>query len=70
MFEKEYKSVGRKTSKQTENESEEQITEKDKRKLTRKQKALLVGGAIVAAYATYKFIDSGRVAVDIVWRGK
>lgn len=42
---------------------------KEKRKLTRKQKAIIIGASVVAAYATYKFVDSGK-AHALIERGK
>lgn len=42
---------------------------KEKRKLTRKQKAVLIGASVVAVYATYKFIDSGN-ATRLIEKGK
>lgn len=42
---------------------------KKKGKLTNKEKAMIVGVTVVAAYATYKFIDSGR-AEQLIAKGK
>jgi hypothetical protein len=42
---------------------------KKKGKLTNKEKAMIVGATVVAAYATYKFIDSGR-AEQLIAKGK
>lgn len=42
---------------------------KEQGKLTKKQKAALIGATVVAAYATYKFVDSGS-ASRLVAKGK
>lgn len=42
---------------------------KEQGKLTRKQKYALVGASVVAAYATYKFVDSGH-ATQMIAKGK
>ena len=42
---------------------------KKKGKLTNKEKAMVVGATVVAAYATYKFIDSGH-AEQLIAKGK
>ena len=42
---------------------------KKKGKLTNKEKAMIVGATVVAAYATYKFIDSGH-AGQLIAKGK
>ena len=42
---------------------------KKKGKLTNKEKAMIVGATVVAAYATYKFIDSGH-AEQLIAKGK
>lgn len=59
---KEYKPVGKRASK-SDNEP------KERKKLTRKQKAVIIGTAVVAAYATYKFVDSGS-ATRLIAKGK
>lgn len=43
--------------------------QKEKKQLTRKQKVAIAGAAVVAAYATYKFVDSGH-AKQLVDKGK
>lgn len=42
---------------------------KEQGKLTRKQKYALVGASVVAAYATFKFVDSGH-ATQMIAKGK
>lgn len=56
------------SKKDDENKSEEG-PQKEKKQLTRKQKAAIAGAAIVAAYATYKFVDSGK-ANRLIAKGK
>lgn len=56
-------------SKKTNEKQSEDGQQKEKKQLTRKQKVAIAGAAVVAAYATYKFVDSGR-ANQLVAKGK
>lgn len=67
-----YEPIGRKkrVKNQTEDDSSQKdATESDKKKWSTKKKVLVAGAAIVAAYATYKFVDSGS-AVRLMAKGK
>lgn len=58
----EYKPVGRKSKASTKKSQEDNLEEQEstqKKKLSKKQKVAIAGAAIVAAYATYKLVDSG-----------
>ena len=50
-------------------ESQNNKPQKEKKQLTRKQKVAIAGAAVVAAYATYKFVDSGK-ANQLVAKGR
>lgn len=56
-------------SKKTDDNQSKDVPQKEKKQLTRKQKAAIAGAAIVAAYATYKFIDSGK-ANQLIAKGR
>lgn len=53
----------------SENEVDDGDKPVEKKKLSNKQKAIIAGTAIVAAYATYKFVDSGK-ATQLITKGK
>lgn len=61
-----YTPAGKK--RRAENENVEEQTP-EKKKLSNKQKAIIAGTVVVAAYATYKFVDSGR-ATQLIAKGK
>ena len=56
------------SKKDDENQSKDGL-HKEKKQLTRKQKAAIAGAAVVATYATYRFINSGH-AHQLVAKGK
>ena len=60
---------GKKRYSDSSNSGADSDKQKEKRKLSRKQKAVIIGASVVAAYATYKFIDSGQ-ATRLIEKGK